>query len=166
MARAYAPVRKSGGVPWIRGSHAPAVGAATLLCLLVAPFAIAGAASDPGGPGAVASAGAKKKIKKLNKKVRSLSKRVAELEGEQGSSRPPSGPAGGDLSGSYPNPLIANGALGTGAFSSSIPVARVTRTAPRSIQSGFVTALPFNAERYDTAAMHSNTTNNSRLRAP
>ena len=61
---------------------------------------------------------------------------------------------------------VQNGALGTGEFSSSIPAAHVTRTAAQSIPSGTVRVLAFNAERYDTAAMHSNATNNSRLTAP
>jgi hypothetical protein len=61
---------------------------------------------------------------------------------------------------------IQDGALGTGEFSSSIPAAHVTRAANQSIPSGTDTALAFNTERYDTAAMHSNATNNSRLTAP
>jgi hypothetical protein len=61
---------------------------------------------------------------------------------------------------------VQNGALGTGEFSNSIPAARVTRTADQSIPSGFATPLAFNAERYDTANMHSNATNSSRLTAP
>jgi hypothetical protein len=61
---------------------------------------------------------------------------------------------------------VQNGALGTGEFSSSIPAAHVTRTAAQSIPSGFTTTLAFNTERYDTANMHSNATNNSRLTAP
>jgi hypothetical protein len=133
------------------------VGAAVLLCLVVAvPIALAG---DSGGPHATASA-------KLKKKVKKLSKRVKKLEREQGQPRPPSGQAGGDLAGEYPNPAIALGSLGTGEFSNSIPAARVTRTAAQSIPSGTATVINFNAERYDTAAMHNNATNNSRLRAP
>jgi hypothetical protein len=140
------------------------VGATVLLCLVVAvPIALAGDSVDPQ---AGASASVQKKVKKLKKKVKRVNKRVKALEREQGQPRPPSGPAGGDLAGEYPNPLIANGALGTGGFSSSIPAVHVTRTAAQSIPSGTVAALNFNAERYDTAGMHSNATNNSRLTAP
>jgi hypothetical protein len=61
---------------------------------------------------------------------------------------------------------VQDGALGTGEFSSSIPAAHVTRNTAQSIPSGFTTTLAFNTERYDTANMHSNATNNSRLTAP
>jgi hypothetical protein len=42
----------------------------------------------------------------------------------------------------------------------------VTRTSNRSIASSTALAIPFNSERYDTAAMHDNATNNTRLTAP
>jgi phosphopantothenate synthetase len=60
---------------------------------------------------------------------------------------------------------IQNGSLGTGEFSSSIPTARVTRSANQSIPNGQTRSLGFDTERYDTANMHSGA-NISRLTAP
>jgi hypothetical protein len=77
----------------------------------------------------------------------------------------PAGAAGGSLTGSYPNPSLAPGAVTTTNFG-AIPAARVTRTASQSIPNNVGTTLAFDSERYDTTAMHDNATNNSRLTAP
>jgi hypothetical protein len=61
---------------------------------------------------------------------------------------------------------VQNGSIGTSQFAGSIPAVRVTRTAAQSIEDSVTTAVAFDSERYDTAAMHDNATNNSRLTAP
>jgi hypothetical protein len=61
---------------------------------------------------------------------------------------------------------VTNGSLGTGELSHSIPAARVTRSSAQSIPDSLNTSLAFDQERYDTAGVHDNTTNNSRLTAP
>lgn len=137
---------------------------------VVVPFAVAGAASDSGAPGATASASVKEKVKKLSKKLAQLQEQVDGIEAQPGPQGPPgpsTGPAGGDLAGTFPNPSIASGAVGTAEQSSSIPAARVTHSTTQTVSTDTSQPLIFDTEIYDTASMHStNFIDNASLRAP
>jgi hypothetical protein len=84
--------------------------------LLIVPLDTA--AAGAGGPRAQAAASVKKQVKALKQQVATLQEQIAQVEAEPGPAGPqgargprgpvgPStGPAGGDLSGTFPNPLL------------------------------------------------------------
>src|SRR6266508_2858969 len=96
---------KGGARPASRVAPIHALFAAAALGLLVMPLALAGAK-----PTAAASGSSlRKQVKSLKKRVAALEARTTTAPGNNPGSL--SGPAGGDLIGSYPNPQIRPNAI-------------------------------------------------------
>ncbi|HZO05982.1 MAG TPA: hypothetical protein VFB52_06320, partial [Solirubrobacterales bacterium] len=72
--------------------------------------AFAGAAETPKAGTSAAKVSAT--LQKLKTQLASLRQQVKGLEGQSGTPRTPTGPAGGDLAGAYPNPLVGPNTIG------------------------------------------------------
>jgi hypothetical protein len=132
-----------------------------LVAIFIALTGTAVASQQAGGGGdsqASASAVTKAKFKKLRKRVAALEAKPAPT------SLPPTGPAGGVLTGTYPNPGLGSGTVGT-SETGTIPAVRVFNTTTQNIPVSTLTFLNFDSEQFDTANMHSGVFNDT-LTAP
>jgi hypothetical protein len=93
-----------------------------------------------------------------------LGKVPSATSADKATSAGPTGAAGGALSGSYPNPGLAEGSVGLSKLG-TIPAVRAKNSAGYN-NSGAYTPLTFDGEYYDNSNMHSTTANTDRLTAP
>jgi hypothetical protein len=104
------------------------------------PVTVADAADGGGKRVATVS----KSVKQLKNQVRTLQQQIANLQGQVGTPRPPSGPAGGDLLGTYPNPLIKPNAVGADELANgAVTTVKITDnqvTTPKIAESAITTS--------------------------
>ena len=85
--------------------------------------------------------------------------------GDTGPVGPATGPAGGDLTGNFPNPAIASGAV-TPSKLGTFPAVRARNDAIQTIPNNSGTLLTLGVEDFDSQNLHDNAINNNRLTAP
>jgi hypothetical protein len=128
--------------------------AAAVFMVLVVQIALAGTGD---GPRATASASLAKQVKKLKGQVAGLEARLAAVEAKPAatiptipSSLPPSGPAGGELTGAYPSPTIGT-VSGLDLASSSDPTAGINFGTDVALHRALFTIGPFPVGLFSTA---------------
>lgn len=110
----------------IKGKGLHALLAATVTAMIVMPIAIAGA-DGSATSSATSTAKQLKALKTLKKQIASLTRQAAKLadqvaaleDRKDPTTLPPSGPAGGDLTGAYPKPQLGVNVVGTPEISAN-----------------------------------------------
>jgi len=103
--------------------------------------------------------------RKISAKTRRSLRGKTGARGPVGPPGPSTGPAGGVLAGSYPNPSLAAGAVHPGNLAGA-PAARLTNSTDQSWPNQLVvTPVSFDTELYDNAGMH-DSAHPTRLTAP
>ena len=132
---------------------------AIVIAVLALVAALAGTAIA--GPPATTSIG-KNQTKKI---ARQQAKKISKRQDEKQDNRNFPVDSSQIEDGAVTSEEVADGSLGTSEFAGSIPAARVTHSADQSVDHSSSTLLSFDEERFDSANLHDNSVNNSRLTA-
>lgn len=147
--------------------------AAFLIGLLVATAGTATAAKLITGKqikdGSVAlkdlSKGVRSQLAKAGKPGATGPQGPAGPQGTRGDAGPSTGPAGGDLTGTYPNPELRAGSVGTSEIG-AIPAFRASMAANQTVPTNSVAELECSVEQFDIGGIHETAGSPGRATAP